>query len=525
MILVCACLLFSACANEEIVVKDGVDEYMPETVETETEMKITNAAGITLFSWQVPTKEYAQKYADEIKNCNFEYVEFCVLWNEIEPEQGVFKWNYLNTILDVFVGKGIRLSLSVLFWSERLDWKDVLDYQCTADGEVYRYDDTRGSFLSLNSTSNLEIVVNTVKNFAAHCADRYGDNIVSWAVRIDCFAKTEYSSLVDLDYSESAIQAFREYIEAKYLAIELFNYKFSTKYASFDELFATDYETLTQRYQYDWKLFKQQTLINFSNIYTEIFKIADSRIPVVLHLSSFWDTSASFYRGVFDPYTVAKASNVDIIQVSDAAHWPHDFSVDLIKSLCDKYLFMETDGSWQGEDVYSEYLRQVAVSAQSGVDGVQTINWELGDMVEYGPMYLSKYSELLKNAEMRFEADLTDVIFVNTVDFLLKQPPQDMNDLYYYAYKNMTGLTGRKVRFISDTQILDDPTVLDGIKKIHLGELAEIIHINDEVGRLFAERDIILVDDRNAQPNFINEYGVPLDNDIQEKLRAKLKDS
>ena len=89
----------------------------------------------------------------------------------------------------------------------------------------------------------------------------------------------------------------------------------------------------------------------------------------------------------------------------------------------------------------------------------------------------------------------------------------------------MTGSSGRKVRFINDTQIIDDPTILEGIKKIHLGELDDVMHMRDEVGRLLAESKIILVDDHNEQPNFINEFGEPLKEEVQVELRRKLKNS
>ena len=108
---------------------------------------------------------------------------------------------------------------------------------------------------------------------------------------------------------------------------------------------------------------------------------------------------------------------------------------------------------------------------------------------------------------------------------MLKEPPQDLHDLYYYAYKNMTGSSNRKVRFITDTQIIEDPSILDNIKKIHLGELDDVMHMRDEVGKQLAERKIILVDDHNEQPNFINEFGEPLKEEIQVELRRKLKNS
>ena len=91
--------------------------------------------------------------------------------------------------------------------------------------------------------------------------------------------------------------------------------------------------------------------------------------------------------------------------------------------------------------------------------------------------------------------------------------------------KNMSSSSGKKVRFISDTQILEDPTILNGVRKIHVGELSDVVIMSSELGKLLASSSIIIVDDVNAQPNFIDEFGSPLAEEVQVALRAKLKDS
>jgi len=155
----------------------------------------------------------------------------------------------------------------------------------------------------------------------------------------------------------------------------------------------------------------------------------------------------------------------------------------------------------------------------------RSLNWELEDLQTYGLKYLSRYKTAAETAPERKLHDETDVILINTRDFLLKNPPQDMHDLYYYAYKNMSSSSGKKVRFISDTQILEDPTILNGVRKIHVGELSDVVIMSSELGKLLASSSIIIVDDVNAQPNFIDEFGSPLAEEVQVALRAKLKDS
>ncbi|MBQ7014630.1 MAG: beta-galactosidase [Clostridia bacterium] len=515
--------------NTDFPVYDDFDNYAP--IEAPTVLRVLtdksqNEVNLTVWSWQVPSAEYAEKYAEQAKALGFDGIDFVVQWKKFEAEKGKFDWTYLDSILDVFVEYDLGISISILFWTEGLEWREELDFQMTSDGEIYVYDEMRSHFLSLNSETNIEVMKNTIRYFAAHCDGKYKENITRWYIRTSVYAEMEYSSLVDLDYSPQALAAFKKFLEEKYIAPSVFNARLGYSLETWEDLEAVDGVALAQKCEYDWKLFKQDTIIEISNMYTEIFKIANPDIPVSLQLSSIWDTSASFYRGVFDPYVIATESNVDIIQISDSPDWPHDFSIDILTSFADdKYIAMETDGSWRGEEDFEAYVKQVSDSVSSGSSYINAVNWELEDLEAYGLKYLSRYKNAADTAIKRALHDSTDVILINTRDFLLKTPPQDMHDLYYYAYKNMSSSKGKRVRFVTDTQILADPSILNGIKKIHVGELSDVVIMSDEVGRLLANSSIILVDDVNAQPNFINEYGSPLAEEVQVALRAKLKDS
>lgn len=515
--------------NTDFPVYDDFDNYAP--IEAPTVLRVLtdksqNEVNLTVWSWQVPSAEYAEKYAEQAKALGFDGIDFVVQWKKFEAEKGKFDWTYLDSILDVFVEYDLGISISILFWTEGLEWREELDFQMTSDGEIYVYDEMRSHFLSLNSETNIEVMKNTIRYFAAHCDGKYKENITRWYIRTSVYAEMEYSSLVDLDYSPQALAAFKKFLEEKYIAPSVFNARLGYSLETWEDLEAVDGVALAQKCEYDWKLFKQDTIIEISNMYTEIFKIANPDIPVSLQLSSIWDTSASFYRGVFDPYVIATESNVDIIQISDSPDWPHDFSIDILTSFADdKYIAMETDGSWRGEEDFEAYVKQVSDSVSSGSSYINAVNWELEDLEAYGLKYLSRYKNAAETAIERALHDSTDVILINTRDFLLKTPPQDMHDLYYYAYKNMSSSKGKRVRFVTDTQILADPSILNGIKKIHVGELSDVVIMSDEVGRLLANSSIILVDDVNAQPNFINEYGSPLAEEVQVALRAKLKDS
>ena len=73
------------------------------------------------------------------------------------------------------------------------------------------------------------------------------------------------------------------------------------------------------------------------------------------------------------------------------------------------------------EDMFTEYLKQVSISAH-GMTGVQTITGTRFKIIETS-LSLEIYRGS-RNAVSRTEPDAARRNLINTVDFLLKQPPQ-----------------------------------------------------------------------------------------------------
>lgn len=129
--------LLSACTSREDFVPNKPDDYTPLPTEPYSgpAKALEKESNFTLWSWQVTSVALAEEYASEIKKYGFDGIELCVRWSDFEPQRGKYDWRYLDSVLDVFVRNGFNLSLSILFWSEDLNWKDQLEYQCTADGK------------------------------------------------------------------------------------------------------------------------------------------------------------------------------------------------------------------------------------------------------------------------------------------------------------------------------------------------------------------------------------------------------
>ena len=514
-------LFLTACEETPVIANIPEDEQILD--ESPKYVYLNNKpVALTLWSWQVTTPEIAQQYVDLLKKNNFNTVDFCVVWDKIESERDVFNFAYFDAIMDVFVKNELEISLSLLFWSSKLSWKDELDLQYTDNEILYVFDDFRGSFLSMNSQNNKKIIENTLLTFAQHANERYKNNILRWHIRTNCFGDLEYSPVTHLDYSESEFNAFFDFLLKTYTNIETFNSKNHQSYASWDELRIVEKTELTRIYAFDWKIFKQESVINMANLSRDIFKAVNPNIPIAMQVGCFWDSSAAFYRGIFDQYTVSKKSNVDILHIDDALGWDHYFSTDIATSLTEIDLAMQVNGAWSPNEKHDDYLKQAEIAGMSDFAYLNTSNWNIEDLQKYGDDYLSKMNVMFNNAKMRDLADQTDVLMINTLNFILCEPPIDLYVVLQRAYNNVSGSDKKRVRFITDTMIMDNPEILDGIKKIHIGKLDDIIFMYNDVAEILSQNNVKIICDSIMVPNFLNEYKMPIDDDIQEILRKRL---
>ena len=290
-------------------------------------------------------------------------------------------------------------------------------------------------------------------------------------------------------------------------------------YTSWEGLTNLDISALPSLFPFDWKQFKLETLIQTAQTAYDIFKTVNPAIPVGLPASSFTSSAASLYSGGFDP-TLLPA---DVIQADANITDPSQnrFIFDYVSSVTGKMTSGELDGGWIGTKDVAKYPEIVETLGRSGVNCLSVSNWTVADIGTYFDTF-SQYSTAFRNTESREEGPTDDVIFVNTLDFAMRELPVDLYTIYKSAYNNMTGAELKKVRFITDTQILKDPSILETVKIIHVGNLAKQVFIDETLADLLAEKDLRIIDASGAQPQYVNQYGKSLSDEVQKALNTKI---
>lgn len=526
LLLLCTIFSLSGCGKAEITpvltglefVEEGSggDAEIPEAKIAERE------AYFTLWSNQFASQEDARAFLEEIKDCGYSGIEFCILWGDFAyANDENCDWAFIDSIVDVFVQNGYSLSLSLVLWADHIEWKDLLEFQQTSDGEIYAWDESPG-MLSFNSVENLNHIQNSLQAFAIHFTEKYEQHIARWGVRTSRYGKQEYATTIDLDYSPSAMEAFYKHLVAKYDTIENFNDYHNTSYTGWTALQADDKQKVTSTARYEWKIFKQQTIAEFSKITTDTFKALNPVVPVVFYGSSFTDSICAEYRGIFDAYTIAKVSGADIIQAdSDITNENYSFIFDMLLSTTEKAVSTEIDGGWQGDKAVEEYANIAESMGKTGINYISVANWIKNDIQKYYQTfstYVSKYTL----ASEREKTESKEIILVNTLDFILRKPSANLYTLYKNAYINMNNKGSTQVIFLTDTQIIDNPELLNDVSVVHMGLLDNTVYLYEELAQLLANKDCEIVDNNNAQPVFRNQYDQQINEELQSKLNDKI---
>lgn len=522
------CFSLCSCGADKIpslVIDDFTDENcdglsLPHGEPTEW----TKFVSFTIWSHQLSDAAEAEEYAALLKDTGISAIEFAVLWSDFEYEQKKFNWKFVDSVIDTFLENGFAVNLSVVLWTYNLSFADILDFQQTSDGEIYSYDSVRSNFISLSSEHNISIVKNTLLAFASHINAKYPDKISGLQIRYSDNGAEEFSSTIDLDYSEVAFNAFVDWLAEKYESASAFSKQYSFKYSDWNDVRAADKAKLTSKCNYEWKTFKQEEIVRFHDMAEEIFSVFCPTVPVAVNLGSVGNSMSTEFKGVFDPYTIISECDAETVIFDCFTDLQYNFYVDMIASVTGKNAVIKLDGPVLGQEEFDKTLILAESAGKTGILGINISDWRKNEISEYSD-YLKAYVKSFETEELRKEADPTDVIVINTLDYIVRTPSSSVYDLYKFAYKNMTGKNDRKVLFFTDTQIIENPSLLDGVKKVHLGSLNTITYMYEALGEILTSANYKIVDDDNEQPNFLNEFGKPLDSDVQDTLRKRLKNS
>lgn len=421
---------------------------------------------LTVWSWQIPDPALAEVYAQKAVECGFTAVDLGVQWSAFEPLRGHFDWSWLDRVVKAFTDKGLGVSLQPLLWSKDLSWAEELAFQETVDG-VFSVEE-RGSFVSFTDGNTLNVLKNTLQNFALHALS-YGGKLTRWGVRLSAFGEFDYSVSAELDFSESSAVAFRDYIRENYDSVTALNEASGLTVASWSDLNNLSCADLAKACRLDWRLYRQQCLTEMQALVSGIFRSADKDVPIVFSLGNFGNGMNNGYSGVVDLWQVCQG-DFDILSVALSRDVDAAMTLSVASSLCDKKLAVEVDGAgvWdEGDEVAVKDL--VKVCGAYDVFSLATANFT-AEQLDAHKSTLQTYETLLSSFTPSVkDGDPTKAILIFTHAVVQTLPPVSYEALYGDAWDAASEQGARRVRFVTDGQVGKNAALLKDVTDLSFG--------------------------------------------------------
>ncbi|RXZ67297.1 beta-galactosidase [Agromyces albus] len=300
-------------------------------------------------------------------------------WSRIQPREGEFDFDWLDRVIDLLHDGGIAVDLATATaspppWASA-NYPELLPQD--ENGAVY-WPGSRQQFAPSSPVYRrlaTELVTAIAERYAQHPA------VDMWHVN------NEYGCHVQLDYSDAARDAFRDWLERRYVTIDRLNEAWGTnfwsqRYGSFAEVFPPRKAPYSHNpgQMLDFRRFTSDMLLECYLMEREIIRAAGATQPITTN-----------FMGAFKPANYAQwAEHMDVVS-DDCYPDPNDpesfraaaFQRDLMRSLKPEvpWLLMEQATNalnWRPTNAPKAPGQMAALSAQAigrGADGILFFQW------------------------------------------------------------------------------------------------------------------------------------------------------
>lgn len=332
-----------------------------------------------------PLADY-KTYVDEIAGDGFNAMKVHLPWAKVVSRSGSVDYTLFDQQVDYILSKGLRCAIGIDLLRDFADGQDAIlsadDLMVDPVGRVniWPANQNLSQFAPASRTA-----VARAAEFVNDVTDRYhrraGDGIAFYESTLSQYAESEYWNGVydsktntyvagHYDYSTTAVNRFRSWLEKRYGSIGDLNSSWGAGYSSFGEVQApTDFLGEAGK---DWYLYRHDMLAKALNRFGAAVHDVSSELRHSVRFGSTYDTAAPWRGTILFPQL---ARHADAVHVDDAPKYNHPFAMDLLGSSLPSRVWTgnEVDGPGSADD--ATYLKQASESFAHGATVLCVANW------------------------------------------------------------------------------------------------------------------------------------------------------
>lgn len=461
-------LLLGVCGCDgEVVPTEAGLTYDPVAA---AELRDRRQVYLTVWSWQIPTVEEAEKIAQAAKADGFTAVDLGVMWAHFEPLRNHFDFSWLDGTVKVFRDAGLPVSLQPLFWTKDLSWADDLAAQQTAHGDPYSYAG-RGILPCLSDENTVSVLRNSLQAFALHASREYGDILTRWGVRLSCFGEFDFSVNEELDFSPASQAAFFDALKEEYRSYEALAERYPTLPGTREGLEALGLCAVRETCTGEWKAFRQKVLTDFFGMTSDVFRAADGSVPIVFSLGTYGNGLNVAYSGWNDA-GAAWECDFDILSFAFSDGADPAMMLSFFAS-SGKELSAELDGAWALEGG-ADLSAQAELCGKFGVFSLAMANYS-AEQLEKFRAPVSGYAKSFWNCDATLGDAPADAAILILPE--AEKNGYSFDAIYGAAWKLLSHDGTRRVTFLNRTQIGEHPESAAGISSFAVGNVSGTVEL------------------------------------------------
>ncbi len=384
-----------------------------------------------IWNFEVMPLANFKKTVDAVKEDGFNMIVVHLVWAKAEPKAGKYDLERYANMAQYVIDQGLKVGFDVdLLRGENDGYFKREDIMFSKSGKMSSGGTTFSkSQFSLCSENAVEKAVGFYKYVVEFMHEALGDKVYCYIPTMTQYAETEYWCADEYDYGETAIKAFKAWLEEKYKTADKMNEKLGCGYSSFDDVIAPATTDVNDPLCFDWYTFRHEKLKNVIDKLSAAQHEVAPNSKMAVQFGSVFD-SACKTRCTYNYPDLCE--NVQIVWMDGAPTYGHNVSVNYRRSNVPANMICanEIDAPDQNGASPEAYFKQADESYKFGCNIVNVANWKINaNYKKYQPTW-QKITEKWVSGETKnvipnketetITVKLTDAIRFGLDDFRAK---------------------------------------------------------------------------------------------------------